>query len=1069
MKQIKILLACFTCAACFANAFAQGCIVTFMGQDRAKQYHIPLSTVTVSNLTQGWEEVLYYPDTVLRLGVDGIENHQERQEIQLRQNVPNPFDGTTEFALSLPEDRDVLLEIYDATGQLAVGEHFTALVAGTHMFQVVLSSPQIYLLSARIDDGQMTIKIVNQGRGTANAIRHLGMTDKNGDYTIYLKTDKSPKSHPFNLGDEMQYVGSIMVDGTPLESETISHSQMGDENVRLIFDVTVPTVITADVVDIQGSTATCGGNVIDDGDATVISRGVCWGISPNPTTSDNHTSDGSGMGNFTSSISELIPNTTYYVRAYAINSVGTAYGEEKMFTAVPSACPNVATVTDIDGNVYNTVQIGNQCWMKENLRTTKYADGTSITLGDSASNTIPYRYYPNFDASNVPVYGYLYNWPAVMKCAVPGDTNSGDVQGVCPAGWHVPSEAEWMELTDFVSSQNTFVCGDTNINIAKALAATTGWRNCTGTCEVGNNISANNTTGFSVLPAGYYSNYTSSGEAGFGTDANFWSATRNQSGGYAYNLELYYNHAFVNWCGYYYQLSCSVRCLLGGGEMVTPPTVTTHNVTNVTAFTATCGGNVVSEGDTSVIARGVCWSTTQYPTIFDDHTSDGCGMGNFTSVITGLMPNTTYYIRAYASSGVGMAYGEMMTFTTFCNTVAVTITGDTNINYGQSITLFANGADHYHWNTNDTMENITIYPTANTTYTVIGTNNYGCADTATFTVTVNYFAPIVTTNDISNITVNTATCGGNVIFEGAPTTACGVCWSTVQNPSIADNYTSDGSNMGGFNSFICSLTPNTTYYVRAYVTNVVGVAYGEERTFTTTAIPTGDAIPCSSTPTVTDYDGNVYNTVQIGSQCWMKENMRTTKYADGTSIALNPGYDMTNTIAYRYCPNDDTSTVITYGYLYNWKAVMRDFSSSNSIPSGVQGICPMGWHVPSNAEWTQLTDYVKSHSEYLCDGDSNNYAKALASSVGWTSNNILCRVGNRPCANNATGFSILPAGSYMDVITGSCNYGVGADFWSATQRNNNIAYIYDLSYNSSSMFEDYNQKVRGFSVRCLRD
>ena len=92
------------------------------------------------------------------------------------------------------------------------------------------------------------------------------------------------------------------------------------------------------------------------------------------------------------------------------------------------------------------------------------------------------------------------------------------------------------------------------------------------------------------------------------------------------------------------------------------------------------------------------------------------------------------------------------------------------------------------------------------------------------------------------------------------------------------------------------------------------------------------------------------------------------------------------------------STIIlkkaTYGLLYNWKAVTRNSSSSSSNPSNVQGICPTGWHVPSDAEWTQLTNYVSSQSEYVCGNDEENIAKVLASTTGWNISTNTCAVGN---------------------------------------------------------------------------
>ena len=187
-------------------------------------------------------------------------------------------------------------------------------------------------------------------------------------------------------------------------------------------------------------------------------------------------------------------------------------------------------VTDIDGNTYDAVKLGNQVWMAENLRTTKYADGTSISLGSSRSYDIPYRYYPDNNSSNVSIYGYLYNLPAVIGNSTNSSANSGGAQGICPNGWHVPSDAEWKQLTQYVKSQEEYVCaecsGEDNVwmtdCIAKAMASTTCWNNYEETCAVGNDLSGNNATGFNAVPAGYYD-----GDCHFlGYGAYFWTATQ---------------------------------------------------------------------------------------------------------------------------------------------------------------------------------------------------------------------------------------------------------------------------------------------------------------------------------------------------------------------------------------------------------------------------------------------------------------------------------------------------------------------------------------------------------------
>ena len=224
---------------------------------------------------------------------------------------------------------------------------------------------------------------------------------------------------------------------------------------------------------------------------------------------------------------------------------------------------------------------------------------------------------------------------------------------------------------------------------------------------------------------------------------------------------------------------------------------------------------------------------------------------------------------------------------------------------------------------------------------------------------------------------------------------------------------------------------------------------------------------CPGTPTVTDVDGNVYNTVQIGDQCWMRENLKTTKYAkkyaNGTTIPLGTEYSYD--VAYRYYPDNDSANVTDYGYLYNWAAVMKGASSSNSNPSGVQGICPNGWHVPSDAEWTELTNYVSSHSQYVCGSSTSKIAKALASETGWNSSADYCDVGNNPSTNNATGFSARPAG----YCSGNYTYfGSNAYFWSATQSSSN-AYIRGLDYDRANVSSDISGKYVGYSVRCVRN
>ena len=544
---------------CF-DAIAQSVTLTFTGRDAKNQY-VKLDRVVITNLTQNWQETIYYPDTILMMGETGVDDFEIAKEFKLSQNVPNPFEGATDFELQMVENGNVAFEITDINGRSIVGaNNYSPLQAGTHHFRATLAIAGTYLLTARCGNHVATVKMVNNGCAGENVIQYLG-EGKFYPLTATLKGGKGSTTHPFVLGDNMKYVGYATINGKEYASLSIEQNQTVSEEVVFSFDAapyTLPTVMTTEVSNITANSAVCGGNVTEDGGSEVTARGVCWGTSPEPTGDEGHTSDSLGIGEFTSTITGLTANTTYYVRAYAINSEGTAYGTEKSFTTlgdIPS-CATTPTVIDYDNNVYNTVQIGSQCWMKENLRTTTYADGTSIEQGSTSSRDVAYWYYPNNDTLNKATYGLLYNWKAVMRNSSSSSVNPSNVQGICPNGWHVPSDAEWTQLTDYVSSQSQYVCGSDNTYVAKALASTTGWKSSTNTCAVGNTQSNNNATGFGALPAGTYRGRYYF----FGEGVNYWSATESNRL-YAYFRGFGNYYAFVGRDVNDKYYGCSVRCL----------------------------------------------------------------------------------------------------------------------------------------------------------------------------------------------------------------------------------------------------------------------------------------------------------------------------------------------------------------------------------------------------------------------------------------------------------------------------------------------------------------------------
>ena len=220
---------------------------------------------------------------------------------------------------------------------------------------------------------------------------------------------------------------------------------------------------------------------------------------------------------------------------------------------------------------------------------------------------------------------------------------------------------------------------------------------------------------------------------------------------------------------------------------------------------------------------------------------------------------------------------------------------------------------------------------------------------------------------------------------------------------------------------------------------------------------------------ITCEDGgkNNYAVVTIGTQTWMAENLRTTKYNDGSPImkAVSDSAWESN-ISGAYCWYDDDSAAYSssYGALYNWYAV-----SMNS--NGFRNLCPDGWHVPSNEEWLVLKDYLISNG-YNFNGSTkdNKIAKSLAAITSWNSSANEGSIGNKdyPAYRNKTGFTALPGGSRSCV--GSCyNSGSNSYWWSATENSSINSLYWNLQYEYSDISNSDFEKLNGFSVRCIKE
>lgn len=294
------------------------------------------------------------------------------------------------------------------------------------------------------------------------------------------------------------------------------------------------------------------------------------------------------------------------------------------------------------------------------------------------------------------------------------------------------------------------------------------------------------------------------------------------------------------------------------------PVVHTHAVASdaVGPTTATFSGCVTEAGRSTITSRGFVYSTLQYPTLADGSVSIGGTLGDFSATAGGLQPTTTYYVRAYATNGVGTAYGEQQMFTTLSGlpsvqtATEVTLLGGGTAQSGGTVTGdggFSVTARGVCWSVSPepTVSNLhtvdgsgtgTFVSTitglhSSTTYYVraYATNANGTVYGEQRTVTTPSGLPTVVTASATAVTATTAVCGGNVTADGGyAVIQRGVCYSTTPSPTTASPHTTDGSGTGSFVSNLTNLTPNTTYHYRAYATNATGTVYGEERSFVTT-------------------------------------------------------------------------------------------------------------------------------------------------------------------------------------------------------------------------------------------
>jgi uncharacterized protein (TIGR02145 family) len=305
--------------------------------------------------------------------------------------------------------------------------------------------------------------------------------------------------------------------------------------------IALPTVSTLSITNIAQNSASGGGNVTSDGGAAVTARGICWSTSPYPTTANEKTTDGSGTGSFSSALTGLTANTSYYVRAYATNNKGTAYGAQETFTTKAVDLTSGTFTDSRDGNPYKWVKIGEQVWMSENLAYLPEVSPSSV-----GSNSAKHYYVYGYNGTdtnaakntiNYSTYGVLYNSSAAMAA--------------CPSGWHLPDDEEWKQLerTLGMSQSEADNIEWRGIDTGTILKATSGW---------GLNYNGTDDFGFSALPGGCRYNY--GGFFNGGINGSWWSSTEDSTG-FVWDRSLACSGSSVH--RYYFpkEYGYSVRCV----------------------------------------------------------------------------------------------------------------------------------------------------------------------------------------------------------------------------------------------------------------------------------------------------------------------------------------------------------------------------------------------------------------------------------------------------------------------------------------------------------------------------
>lgn len=1067
MKKF-LFLSLFLFCTLAGVAQSQQVTLKFMGQS-TDSIRIQMEYVEVKNLSSDstlWADslVLEWPDTTLTMttpdSVTSVHDYVAAEGFAFTHMGPNPFNGQTEVALQLPENGDVLLRVYELTGK-EVAAFSGSFPQGVHRFQVNVAQTQTYLVVAQCGTKRASIKLVNAGHGHGNRIAYLGLAFGG------MISPKMEVADAFHYGDTLMCAGYVHFGDSLYASDTVllimDSLQDSLQNVVLTFPVSLPSVVTWIPDTITDRSAFVGGTVINNGGILVGERGIVWANHPNVTLEDNRIPLGDTLiaasdtlwgipGDFSTALDALQPNTPCFVRAYAMTGFGLSFGQEYVFVTISQLRDNqpcsVANVTDADGNVYATVRIGRQCWTRENLRTTRYNDSVSVTNVNDLEDMYIYHIDSLFET---PDTVFTYDTTIMIdSIIIPYDTaynfyfdttvyihHQNDVylfgemsvdvfvdqKDTLYSAERVDSLVQYFIPITLVDSVNqSFVVYDQAVVVNQQIPASV---------EVFINVLTDSTDMDSLVYQ--YDTVTVFSY----TD----SVAHNDTIALIDSLIPYFNLDTVTHIAYQGNIlvdgisNFDVKVDITVSQIDT--IITRHSDTlalidHITTTYISTHNGYVPHHDTTFVYEVVLPADTLYDTLVSvvDTTVNFLFSGlDTTAIDTITIYSDTIAYCYYPDSTAVLAdvYGLLYNYRAASGELSDSIVEPSGI---QGIC-----PEGWHIPSIGEWEQLTGYLEGQSAYHAGG-------------ISTNISKALASTDNWQQDTTYNYSVGNRPENNNA----------TGFSALPAGSYTDTVAMYGRFWS--CSGEQPTELSVLRLSYNLPNVAFEMIAPDSVASVrcvrddeETADGFACPGMPTVTDADGNVYNTVQVGSQCWMKENLRTTRYPD--NAILTEGTELSDSIAYYYLPSTEESEIALYGVLYNWTA---------AVAGSAQGICPIGWHVPTADEWMELHRYVASKSEYLCGSGPNSISKALASNYGWRPSISSCDTGDTTTVHNATGFSALPTGRYPDN-----HIGVNAYFWTSTEVSNANATVRYLNYSTSNFSEGSIRKEYAASVRCLKD